>query len=85
MHMTLFQTHNGQPFGALGLRRASRFSTAAATRRIASAFKTMHRAIVAAKLRRLRNELMLHRRMPTELDAAKFPQCPLLLGDKWDF
>jgi hypothetical protein len=42
---------------------------------------------VAAKLRRLRNELMLHRGAAghRELDAARLPQCPMVLGDKWDF
>lgn len=83
--MTLFHTHHGPSFGSRGLRRGSRFSAAAATRKIASAFKTLHRAIIAAKLRRLRHELMFRRQAPTELDAATFPQRPLLLGDKWDF
>jgi hypothetical protein len=52
---------------------------------MASAFKTMHRAIIAAKLHRLRNELMLHRGTAGERDASKFPQRPMILGDKWDF
>jgi hypothetical protein len=82
--MTLFHIHRGELFGSRGLRNGSRFSAASATRGIATALKAMHRAIVAAKLRRLRNELMLHRRT-RELDAAKIPQPPLMLGDKWDF
>ena len=87
MHMTLFHTHRGELFGSRGLRRGSRFSAARATRKISVAFKALHRAIVAAKLHRLRNELMLHRsaKARTEFDAAKFPQRPLMLGDKWDF
>jgi hypothetical protein len=60
--MPLFHTHRGEVFGSRGLRHGSRFSTARVTRKIASALKTMHRAIIAAKLHRLRNELMLHRR-----------------------
>ena len=56
-------------------------------RRIVAALKVVHRAIVAAKLRRLRNELMLHRSTAghRELDAGKYPQCPMVLGEKWDF
>ena len=60
------------------------------------ALRRLHRAIAAAKLRRIRNELMLHRRAyhwaqtpaPAGLeenDTAKYPQRPLVLGDKWDF
>jgi len=85
--MTLLQTHRGDLFGSRGLRRGSRFSAARATRKISRAFKTLHRAIVAAKLHRLRNELMLHRsaRARIKFDADKFPQRPMALGDKWDF
>jgi hypothetical protein len=70
-----------------GLRRGSRFSAARVTRKISTLFKTVNRAIVAAKLHRLRNELMLHRSAQARIkfDAAKFPQRPMSLGDKWDF
>lgn len=54
------------------------------TRKIIAMFKLLHHAIVAAKLRRLRYELMLHRGKPAEFDASQFPQLPLMLGDKWD-
>jgi hypothetical protein len=44
--------------------------------------RAVYRAIVAAKTRRLARELLLQ-------DLAKrsdrFPQAPLILGDKWDF
>jgi hypothetical protein len=85
--MTLLHTHRGELFGSRGLRRGGRFSVARATRKMSTAFKTLHRAIVAAKLHRLRNELMLHRstRARLEFDAAKFPQRPMTLGDKLDF
>jgi hypothetical protein len=46
-----------------------------AIRQIGVACKIIHRAIVAAKTRRIRRELMLH----------QFPQQPMILGDKWDF
>ena len=87
MHMSMFHTHRGELFGSRGLRHGSRFSVAQARRKISAALKTLHRAIVAAKLRRLRNELMLHRNTHArvEFDAAKFPQRPLILSDKWDF
>ena len=56
---------------------------------IARAFRILHQAIVRAKLRRLQHELMYRPdysdMFPPEQDAAKFPQRPLVLGDKWDF
>src|SRR5262249_25582094 len=87
MHMTMFHTHHGEMFGSRGLRHGSRFSVARARRKLSGALQALHRAIVAAKLRRLRNELILHRssRARVEFDAAQFPQRPLILGDKWDF
>src|SRR5215510_2257013 len=57
--MTLFHTHRGEVFGSRGLRSGSRLSAARAVQKISAALKMMHRAIEAAKLRRLRNELML--------------------------
>ncbi|KRR26933.1 hypothetical protein CQ14_30225 [Bradyrhizobium lablabi] len=57
--------------------------------------KTIHRAIAAAKIRRLRNELRLHaatrvnRALPRQPDADvhgdRLPRQPLHLGEKWDF
>jgi hypothetical protein len=50
-----------------------------------------HRAIVTAKLRRLRGELICHASMSVDqsamqvADAVRWPQAPLILGDKWDF
>lgn len=49
------------------------------------------RAIVAAKLHWLRGELICHAVRSVEdyakpvADAARWPQAPLILGDKWDF
>ena len=49
------------------------------------------RAIIAAKLRRLRGELICHAAMSAGAaatpvtDAARWPQAPLILGDKWEF
>jgi hypothetical protein len=58
-------------------------------RRIAIALRLLHRAIVRAKLQRLRNELLFRRdyseMLPLEDEMTKFPQRPLVLGDKWDF
>lgn len=48
-------------------------------RRVGAAFTTIHQAILAAKLRRVQRELMLHAN-----DIRDFPQRPLILGDKWD-
>jgi hypothetical protein len=55
--------------------------------RVRAALGRIHLAIVAAKLRRLRTELMLQRDYgrPPEQDVAKYPQWPLIVPDKWDF
>ena len=49
----------------------------------------MHRAIVAAKVRRLKNEVAFQDNGGDALsrmhDATRYPQRPLILGDKWDF
>ena len=51
--------------------------------------KTMHQAIVTAKLERLENELVLRRgnsdEVSSDRDAVRYPQRPLVLSDKWDF
>ena len=48
--MTLFHSHRGELFGANGTRRGNRFSAAGLTRKITEVLKTLHRAIVAAKI-----------------------------------
>lgn len=84
--MTLFHLHHDD---LRGFAAKSRFAIARARRRIGVVLKLMHRAIVKAKLRRLRNELMLQRGLDSyyapEQDASKYPRRPLILGDKWDF
>ncbi|HTC99057.1 MAG TPA: hypothetical protein VK734_15095 [Bradyrhizobium sp.] len=69
--------------------RGNGASMARLFRRIGIAFRLLHRGIVRAKLRRLHSELLFRRdyseMLPPEEDAAKFPQRPLILGDKWDF
>jgi hypothetical protein len=56
---------------------------------IGSALKTLHQAIISARLRRLHSELLYRHDynefLPPEQDAARFPQRPMVLGDKWDF
>jgi hypothetical protein len=79
---------------AAGLRRLARH----AIRQAINALKLMHRAIVTAKTRRLARELMFHAGSHYDgvgsdargsggegRDAVKYPQHPLILGDKWDF
>jgi hypothetical protein len=62
---------------------------ARAFRRLGKFFRVLHRAIVRAKLRRLRNELMWRggdtAGQCCEHDATRLPQAPMILGDKWDF
>jgi hypothetical protein len=64
---------------------------------VRAALATIHQAIVAAKMRRIRRELIFHAGSHDEWSRSKwregpgpdhelrdFPQRPLLLGDKWD-
>jgi hypothetical protein len=67
---------------------------------VRAGLSTFHQAIVAAKMRRIRRELLLHggfagshdewsRSKGLEVPASddelrNFPQTPLILGDKWD-
>jgi hypothetical protein len=84
--MSLFHVHHHDLYG---MAEKAGLSFARALVRLATAFKIIHHAIVVAKLRRLRNELTCHGGhvdgQPLDQDAAKFPQQPLILGDKWDF
>ncbi|HWZ38111.1 MAG TPA: hypothetical protein VNY08_07420 [Bradyrhizobium sp.] len=84
--MTLLHQHHDETGG---FARQNIFRIEKAARRIGAAFRTFHRAIVRAKLRRLRTELLLrpdyNEMFSPEQDASKFPQRPLILGDKWDF
>jgi hypothetical protein len=69
---------------------ASRLPVAKVRSRLKPLFKAIHKAIVTAKMRRLRSELTFsgaHENwsLRMDADAAKFPQRPLILGDKWDF
>jgi hypothetical protein len=58
-------------------------------RRVFIVCRLLHRGIVRARLRLLHSELLFRRdysaMLPLEEDATKFPQRPLILGDKWDF
>jgi hypothetical protein len=84
--MTLLQLHYDEPRTAVG---QGRLAFARVIRRMGAAFRLMHRAIVVAKTRRLRNELMFHANdrdnVSSAEDAMRYPQYPLILGDKWDF
>jgi hypothetical protein len=64
---------------------------------VRTALTTMHEAIVAAKMRRIRRELTFHAGSHDEWsrsrwregagsdhDIKDFPQTPMILGDKWD-
>ncbi|AUC98797.1 MULTISPECIES: hypothetical protein [Bradyrhizobium] len=91
--MTLLHLHDVRPHGPAGAMQTALRRT---VRRIGLAFKTIHRAIAAAKIHRLRNELLLHRGhehwAQTNLhvgmlggDAEKYPRAPAVLGEKWDY
>lgn len=64
---------------------------------VRAALTTIHQAIVAAKMRRIRRELTFHAGSHDEWSRSKwregagsghelrdFPQTPMILGDKWD-
>jgi hypothetical protein len=91
--MKLF-SHHDHPRGRSG---ENRLFGIRPLRQLRAAFKMIRRSMAAAKIHRLRNELMFrasyhddwaaqpygqdHRELP---HAARFPQRPLILGDKWD-
>jgi hypothetical protein len=84
--MTLLQLRDD---GLRAFTGEGRLALTRALQRLWAALRTMHRSIVAARLRRLRNEPAFRidgydgpRRAE---DAARYPQQPLILGDKWDF
>jgi hypothetical protein len=91
--MTLFYSHHNRLHGSAA---TGPYPIMRTLKRIRSALRMLHRAIAAAKIRRIRNELMLHggachwaqkpaHEGQAEKNAAKYPQRPLVLGDKWDF
>ena len=64
---------------------------------VRAALTAIHEAIVAAKMRRIRRELIFHAGSHDEWsrsrwreepgpkhDVKDFPQTPMILGDKWD-
>jgi DNA-binding HxlR family transcriptional regulator len=56
---------------------------------LGAGFKSIHQAIVTAKLERLESELVVRRGysddQPSQRDVVRYPQRPLVLSDKWDF
>jgi hypothetical protein len=91
--MTLLHLHDVRPHGSAG---AVSLMPRRAIRRIGLAFRAIHRAIAAAKIHRLRNELLLHRghedwaRINLHAgmlggDAERYPRTPVVLGEKWDY
>ena len=89
--MTLFHLHDDRPRAA----GATSLSFTRVIKRLRSALRIIHRQIAAAKIHRLRNELMLHADTHADWskphgllrdgkDVTNYPQRPLVLGDKWD-
>lgn len=79
--MTLVSLHRDTPrsFGRGGVAPLAR-----AVRKLRSGLQKIHAAIAAARLRRLRNELMLSGRAGVR-PRLRQPQLPAVLGEKWDF
>lgn len=91
--MTLLYSHDVRIIDSAA---SHRWTLRRALRRIRAGFKTIHRAIAAAKIHRLRNELLLHRghedwaRINLDVgslggDATRYPRTPVVLGEKWDY
>ena len=84
--MALLQLHRGDVRAVNGERRL-KFSRV--LKRMRAALRLMHRAIIVAKTRRWRSELMFHAGERDDVstidDATRYPQRPLIFGDKWDF
>ena len=82
--MAMLQLHRGDVRAVAGERRLKR-----ALKRMRAALRLMHRAIIVAKTRRWRSELMFHAGerddVSTMDDATRYPRRPLIFGDKWDF
>jgi hypothetical protein len=76
--MTIFYSHRESAEAAFGRRTWMR----SAARLLRAGLSAVHRAIVTAKMRRLERELLLH---DLSKGSQRFPQAPLILGDKWDF
>jgi hypothetical protein len=91
--MTLFHSHHDRRQRS----STTSFSVSRVFHRLRTVLKMVHGAIAAAKIQRLRNELMLHgenhedwARLHSDVADAKawgnrFPRRPLHLGEKWDF
>jgi hypothetical protein len=84
--MTLLRLHHDD---VRSFARKERLPLRQLLRWIGRAFRVLHQSIVRAKLRRLQSEMLFRRdydeMFSPEKDASKFPQRPLILGDKWDF
>ena len=91
--MSVLYSHDVRLHGSAG---TMRFTLRRVIRRIGLTFKTIHRNIAAAKIHRLRNELLLrghedwalsrdHRVNTAGADAERYPRQPVILGDKWDY
>jgi hypothetical protein len=109
--MTLFYQHQDRFRDLTGASRSAhpsswqRFATSLrrharrAIVRTGAALQIMHRAVIAARMRRIERELMFQNGSydrwfcepeaqqgdASGKDAVNFPQRPLLLSDKWDF
>jgi hypothetical protein len=81
--MALLHLHHDNRHGFAGARKIA----LRGFRRVRAALGRIHLAIVAAKLRRLRTGLKYERDNGCQpgQDAAKYPQWPLIVPDKWDF
>jgi hypothetical protein len=89
-NMTLFYPHHGRRDGW-----TRGFGVGRAIGRLRRTLRQIHRAIAAAKIRRVRNELRLHataraksahpHRPDPKAQGDRLPRQPLHLDEKWDF
>ena len=84
--MTLYHLHSDDLRGA---GRESQSVTARLLDGACAAISVIRRTIIGAKMRHRRRAPMFHAAKETEQsppeDLLRYPQRPLILGDKWDF
>lgn len=82
--MALLQTSHDDLSGFASWRRAS---LGRAFKPLRALFSVVHEAITTVRTRRLQNEPRFYcdDGQAEPWDGTKYPQRPLILGDKWDF
>jgi hypothetical protein len=81
--MTWFRLHHDD--GVRGPAREKRISLGKVFMHIGAIHGKLYRAVANARLRSLMLRCDYSEMFPPDQDGSKFPQRPMVLGDKWDF